>query len=214
MFTGLVEGTGQVEGVRSDPQVGGVIQISHLPWSGLNTLGESIAVNGACLTVVTAGPGFFEAEMSPETLSRTNLSHLAPGVAVNLERPLRLGDRLGGHLVLGHVDGQGTLTRLESKGSFWEVEVRLPENMLKYVVEKGSIAVDGISLTIASLVGSLFTAAVIPTTWEMTNLHTQRLGDPVNLEADIIAKHVEQLLKPYAPESTITTQFLAEHGFL
>ncbi len=214
MFTGLIEGTGQVEAVRSDPQAGGLLRIGHLPWKEVNTIGESIAVNGACLTVVGAGLGFFEAEMSPETLLRTNLSTLIPGAVVNLELPLRIGGRLGGHLVLGHVDGQGKLVRLETRGSFWEVEIEIPVNLARYVVEKGSIAVDGISLTIASLRGTLFTVAVIPTTWRLTNLHTRHPGEQVNLETDIIAKHVEQLMKPYTPDSRITPEFLSEHGFL
>ncbi len=213
MFTGLVEGVGQIEGIRADPQTGGILRIGKLPWNEVNTLGESIAVNGACLTVVAAGKGFFEAEISPETLSRTNLSGLSTGGRVNLERPLRMGDRLGGHLVLGHVDGQGKLVHYESKGSFWEVAVEIPATLARYVVEKGSIAMDGISLTIASLSGNLFTVAVIPQTWETTNLHTHQPGDPVNLEADIIAKHLERLMQPYTPESRITPAFLAEHGF-
>jgi len=214
VFTGLIEGTGQVEAVRSDAQAGGGLRVGHLPWKEVNTVGESIAVNGACLTVVNAGKDSFEAEVSPETLARTNLSFLRPGMLVNLERPLRLEDRLGGHLVLGHVDGQGTLVRLEPKGSFWEVEVQIPDNLRRYVVEKGSIAVDGISLTVASLKGSTFTVAVIPQTWRMTHLHTRQQGDPVNLEADIIAKHIEQLMKPYSAQSPITAEFLSEHGFL
>lgn len=214
MFTGLIEGTGHVEAVRSDLQSGGILRVGRLPWTETNMIGESIAVNGACLTVVSAGVGYFEAELSPETLSRTNLSQLSHGVRVNLERPLRIGDRLGGHLVLGHVDGQGRLLRFVSKGSFWEVEVQIPGNLARYVVEKGSIAVDGISLTIACLTGNSFTVAVIPQTWETTHLHTRKPGDPVNLETDIIAKHIEQLMKPYTPESPITPGFLTEHGFL
>jgi riboflavin synthase len=214
VFTGLIEGTGHVETVRSDPQSGGILRVGRLPWNEINTIGESIAVNGACLTVVSAAAGYFEAELSPETLSRTNLSQLSHGARVNLERPLRIGDRLGGHLVLGHVDGLGKLLRFVSKGSFWEVEVQIPGNLARYVVEKGSIAVDGISLTIACLTGNSFTVAVIPQTWETTHLHTRKPGDPVNLETDIIAKHLEQLMKPYTPESPITPGFLTEHGFL
>ena len=214
MFTGLIEGTGQVEAVHTDAQSGGILRVGHLPWKEVNTVGESIAVNGACLTVVNAGGDTFEAELSPETLARTNLSHLSPGMLVNLERPLRLGDRLGGHLVLGHVDGQGSLVRLEAKGSFWEVEVQIPDLLERYVVEKGSIAVDGISLTVASLKGNTFTVAVIPQTWRMTHLHTRQQGDRVNLETDIIAKHIEQLMKPCSGQSQITPVFLSEHGFL
>src|SRR3990172_448700 len=140
MFTGLIEGTGHVEEIRADARTGGVLRVGELPWDEPNAVGESIAVNGACLTVASTGHGFFEVETSPETLSRSNLSYLTIEDVVNLERPLRVGDRLGGHLVLGHVDGLGSLVRIESAGSFWTIEVELPAELSRYAVEKGSIA--------------------------------------------------------------------------
>jgi riboflavin synthase len=214
MFTGLVEGTGKIVEMHVDSSGGGILSIGNLPWQETLAIGDSVAVNGACLTVADTGAGGFKAELSPETLSRTNLSSLEAGDLVNLERPLRLGDRLGGHLVLGHVDGLGTLTRIDPQGEFWTVDVEMPPSLARYAVEKGSIAVDGISLTIASLSGNLFTVAIIPKTWECTNLASRKTGDRVNLESDIIAKHIERLIHPKAIESPITESFLAEHGFL
>lgn len=213
MFTGLVEGVGRVEAFEADPHCGGRIRISSLPWSEPLSKGESVAVNGVCLTVVAPDRESFVADLSPETLARSNLSLLKPRDEVNLERPLRIGDRLGGHFVLGHVDGMGRISSIEPQGGFWTVEVHWPEELARYAVEKGSIAVDGISLTIACLTPVGFTVAIIPKTWETTNLKTRTVGDPVNLEVDMIAKHVERLLGPGSGESPITPSFLKEHGF-
>jgi riboflavin synthase len=213
MFTGLIEGTGRVQAMEASAD-GGVISIGALPWREDLQVGESVAVNGACLTVTSFRHGSFAADLSPETLARTNLSSISPGQCVNLERPLRLGDRLGGHMVLGHVDGLGDLTRAENLGGFWSIEIRVPDALSRYLVEKGSIAVDGISLTIATLHDPTFTVAVIPKTWDITNLSMRIPGDRVNLEADILAKHIERLLSPGGSDSRVSTEFLAEHGFL
>ena len=153
-------------------------------------VGDSIAVNGCCLTVVDLGPGWWAADVVPETLARTALGALAPGDPVNLERPLRLADRLGGHLVQGHVDGVG-----EVLAPAPELSVRTPTAVLPYLVEKGSVAVDGCSLTVASVDGDRFGVAIVPHTAAVTTLGRRRPGDPVNLEVDIVAKYVERLLK-------------------
>jgi riboflavin synthase len=152
-------------------------------------LGASIAVNGCCLTVVAWGPDWWEAEVTAETWQRTSLGDLAPGDPVNLERPVRLSDRLGGHLVQGHVDGVGTIVDPAP-----DLRVRCEADLLRYVVEKGSITVDGISLTVVEPLADGFTVAVIPHTEAVTTLGTKRAGDRINLEVDVMAKYVERLL--------------------
>lgn len=215
MFTGLVEGTGRIAQANLSAESGGSIRVAPLPWSEPCSLGESIAVNGACLTVARVVEGGFEADVSQETLARTNLSTLQSGSLVNLERPLRVGDRLGGHWVLGHVDGVGAMRSALNEGEFWRLTFSLPKSLLRYVVEKGSIAVDGISLTVASLDADGFSVAIIPKTWDSTNLHARNVGDAVNLEVDILAKHVERFLI-HTPdrEGGISEEFLKEKGFL
>jgi riboflavin synthase len=196
MFTGIVEETGTIraaeprgEGVRLTVACKGVIEDAML--------GSSIAVNGVCLTAVALGPGWFAADLAPETLRRTNLGKLVPGSVVNLERPLPFNGRVGGHLVQGHVESTASLLALEPLGNGnWWLRVGLPEGAARYVVEKGSIALDGISLTVALVEGTTVSAAIIPHTYENTNLHTLQPGWPMNLETDIIAKHIEKLLPP------------------
>ncbi len=185
MFTGIVEELGQLrarDGDRFTFAAGRVLDDT--------TVGGSIAVNGVCLTVVDLGPGWWAADVVPETLSRTALGVLRPGDPVNLERPLRLSDRLGGHLVQGHVDGVG-----EVLAPAPELSVRTPESLLPYVAEKGSVAVDGCSLTVAAVDGDRFDVAIVPHTAAITTLGRRRPGDPVNLEVDIVAKYVERLLR-------------------
>jgi len=157
-------------------------------------LGESIAVDGACLTVTAKQGRRFRVDVSPETLRRTTLGRLAKDARVNLERALRVGDRLGGHVVLGHVDGVGTLEKVEPDGDWLLYRFRAPGALLPFLVEKGSIAVDGVSLTVVSAGDASFTVSLIPATLELTTLGRKGSGDPVNIEVDVLAKYVERLL--------------------
>lgn len=184
MFTGIIEEQGRVARLDKD-----VLRIEAEMVLVDATLGASIAVNGCCLTLVRSGPGWWEAEVSTETLARTCLASLEAGELVNLERPVRLEDRLGGHLVQGHVDGVGTIVEPAP-----DLRVRIPEELRRYVVEKGSITVDGISLTVVEPVDDGFTAAIIPHTVAVTSLGHKGVGARVNIEVDVIAKYVERLL--------------------
>ena len=187
MFTGIVEELGTV--VARD---GARLRLGASMVLGDVQMGASIAVNGCCLTVVAWGEDWWEADVSDETFSRTSLGSVAPGDRVNLERPVRLDDRLGGHLVQGHVDGVGVVVRAVP-----DLQVRMPAELLRYVVEKGSITVDGVSLTVVDVLPDGFTVAVIPHTAEVTTLGTRGVGDPVNLEVDVMAKYAERLLVGY-----------------
>ena len=193
MFTGIVE------------ELGAVVFVDDLGDAARLTVrgpvvtadaahGDSIAVNGVCLTVVAAADGTFSADVMRETLVRSSLGSLGVGSPVNLERAVTLGTRLGGHVVQGHVDGTGTIAE-RTPGEHWElVRVTLPAELARYVVEKGSITVDGVSLTVAAVTGTDFTVSLIPTTLELTTLGRKTVGDPVNLEVDVMAKYVEKLL--------------------
>jgi riboflavin synthase len=194
MFTGIVEELGHVRAIA--PNAGGArVEIACRDVLMDARVGDSIAVNGCCLTVVGLGDGWWAADAQVETLDRTTLGALVPGDPVNLERPLRVGDRLGGHLVLGHVDGVGEVSAVEplADGST-RVRVRAPADLARYLVEKGSVTVDGASLTITAVEDTEFGVALIPHTLAVTTLGVRRPGDRVNLEADMIAKHVERLL--------------------
>ena len=189
MFTGIVEEVGVVarlEGPRLSVRAGRVAE-------GLK-LGDSIAVNGACLTAVACGEGEFGVDLSPETLRRTSLGNLAAGKGVNLERSLAVSDRLGGHIVQGHVDATGRITSIRPEVDCVILRVSSPKRLMPYIVDKGFVAVDGISLTVVKKGTSSFTLSVIPYTLENTNLKEKAPGDRVNLETDIIAKYVESLL--------------------
>lgn len=194
MFTGLVEATADVRALR--PQAGGAILELAAP-EGFREVarGESVSVSGVCLTAVP-GPaaGALRFDVSAETLARSTLGSLRPGDAVNLERALALGARLGGHVVQGHVDATAAVARLEREGGFWRLGVALGPEWSRYVVEKGSVALDGISLTVASLDPDELTVAVIPETWTATTLRRRRPGDLLNVEVDLLAKYVERLL--------------------
>lgn len=196
MFTGIVETRGIVRAVRSQPQSARIVVEGGHFLDGTR-VGDSIAVNGACLTVTRVAGDTFEADLSAETLARTTLRTLRPGDAVNLEAPLALGDRLGGHLVQGHVDGVGRVVRRWQEGEAWWLDLAAPPALTRYIVEKGSIAVDGVSLTIAAREGDRFTVCLVPHTCAVTTLGALQPGAGVNLEVDILAKYVEQLAAPY-----------------
>ncbi|MEU0809943.1 riboflavin synthase [Streptomyces sp. NPDC005970] len=193
MFTGIVEELGEIVAVENLGDASRFLVSGPVVTEGAKH-GDSIAVNGVCLTVVDTEDGRFSADVMAETLNRSSLGALAVGSRVNLERPMALGGRLGGHLVQGHVDGTGTI--VERKPSeHWEiVKVSLPAELSRYVVEKGSITVDGISLTVVDAGPDYFTVSLIPTTLDLTTLGVKQAGDPVNLEVDVLAKYVERLL--------------------
>ena len=196
MFTGIVEGTGTVAALAAVADGSGVRLELAAPWlAGQLEPGESVAVNGCCLTVAEATAAGFAADLVAETLRRTALGGLAAGARVNLERPVALGGRLGGHLVQGHVDGVAKVLDRKPVGEGEEVRIELPPDLARYVVEKGSIAVDGVSLTVAGVGHGWLTVALVPHTLEVTTLGDRRPGDPVQLEVDVVAKYVERLVE-------------------
>jgi riboflavin synthase len=195
MFTGIVEELGEVTELAD---LGDSVRLTlrgPVVVDGAGH-GDSIAVNGVCLTVVESGTDTFTADVMRETLDRSSLGALAVGDRVNLERPMRLDGRLGGHLVQGHVDGTGTIESRDRSEHWDVVRVSLPDDLARYVVHKGSITVDGVSLTVASVDDRSFTVSLIPTTLALTTLGRKQVGDPVNLEVDVVAKYVERLLAP------------------
>lgn len=194
MFTGIVEELGRV--VSLDPrQTGARLSVACSRVLQDAAIGASIAVNGACLTAIELSASGFSADLAPETLRRTNLGALRNGSAVNLEGPLRASSRLDGHFVLGHIDGTGEIVSLEALGEGnWWLRVKVPPELARYVVQKGSLAVDGVSLTVAEIFGDIAGFTIIPHTYERTTLHGYSAGSLVNLEADILAKHLEKLV--------------------
>ena len=189
MFTGIVEEVGTVESLEEGKlRIGARRVLEDLAMS------DSININGACLTVVALDHGAFEVELTPETVRRTNLGELKPGQEVNLERALAASSRLGGHIVQGHVDATGKVTSTRKEGDAVILRFRVPRRLMPYIVEKGFIAVDGISLTVVKKFSSSFTISVIPYTLANTTFKQRQVGDPVNLEVDILAKYVETLL--------------------
>ncbi|MDR9451339.1 MAG: riboflavin synthase [Acidimicrobiia bacterium] len=193
MFTGIVEEKGTVGRLDPGDQAVRIVIEGSLVAAGL-AIGDSIAVNGVCLTVVEALPGGFAADVVKETLARTNLGNLQPGSTVDLERPMLASGRFDGHLVQGHVDGVGRVERLATEGESVRMTIKSPADLLPYIVEKGSVTVDGVSLTVAGLTADGFEVALIPHTLSVTVLGERRPGDLVNLEADVLAKYVERLL--------------------
>lgn len=193
MFTGIIEELGTVRDIEMRGENARLIIGASIVTEGTNH-GDSIAVNGVCLTALDIQPDSFAADVSRETLSRSTLGNLKPGTPVNLERAVTPATRLGGHIVQGHVDGRGTFEQVEDHGESWTVRIGYPPEIGRYLVFKGSVAVEGISLTIAGLTDEYFEIAVIPKTWEVTNLSQLRPGDGVNLEVDVIAKYIERLL--------------------
>ena len=214
MFTGLVEGVGKSVGLAPQSEGLRIAVKTGFPAAEL-VLGESVAVAGACLTVVAITPPAASFEVSPETLARTTFPLKKVGDRVNLERSLRLGDRLGGHLVTGHVDAAGTVRQLRSGPAYVQLQIELPVALSRFVIEKGSIAVDGVSLTVNAVQGNTFTVNIIPHTAESTTLAALKVGDRVNLVRDIIGKYVARMLGKDAPkEDGVTAELLARHGFL
>ncbi len=214
MFTGLIERTGVIAAV-ADRAEGRVITIEAPDLARDLARGESVAVDGCCLTVESRRGDGFEVFASPETISRSTLRARRAGNAVNLERSLTLGDRLGGHLVTGHVDAVGTIERLTPLGASWDLAVRFPAEIAPWVVEKGSIAIDGVSLTTFEVTGSTLRVALIPETVERTTLRGRRAGDEVNLEGDLIGKYVERqlALREGGAASPVTEELLQRAGF-
>jgi len=216
VFTGLVEEVGEILEIRP-------VSSGYRIWIRCQKiledlkLGDSVAVDGACLTVVEIEAGF-KADVSPETLKRTTLKDKKLRDKVNLERALRLGDRLGGHLVTGHIDGIGRILKILQLENFYKFEVEVPEPLSRYVVEKGSIAIDGISLTVNRIEGAKIQLMIIPHTLKNTTLKYRKPGDQVNVEVDIIAKIIEKLTLPYlkssSESSNLSLEFLKQHGFL
>ncbi|MGI8593585.1 MAG: riboflavin synthase [Solirubrobacteraceae bacterium] len=192
MFTGLIADLGAVEAVEATEDGARLRVASAL--AGELREGGSVAVNGVCLTATHVEEGGFAADVVRETLRRSTIAAVAPGDAVNLELPLRATDRLGGHVVQGHVDGTGTVEHVRDEGFSRVITIAVPDDLERYLVEKGSVAVDGISLTVASLDGARFAVALIPETLERTTLGRAQPGTPVNLEVDVLAKHIERLM--------------------
>jgi len=219
MFTGIIEATGTIESLARQGDGGRVVVRAPEILAAL-PISASVAVNGCCLTVVEKTKDTFAADLSGETLRRTSLGEMKAGTAVNLEKPLTAGAQLGGHFVQGHVDGVGRVARIRPEGpadhpTAWWLGVRVPEPLEKYVAMKGSIALDGISLTIAGWHDGIVETAIIPYTFQHTNIGRMTLGDAVNIEADMLAKYVERLLdaRNVAAPSRITVTRLTEEGF-
>ena len=214
MFTGIIEELGSVHHVERRGEGARIFIGANLVTSDTKN-GDSIAVNGVCLTALEVTNGSFAADASRETLDRSTLGKLHRGTRVNLERAVTPATRLGGHIVQGHVDARGKFLRATDEGGSWTVRIGYPPEVARYLVLKGSIAVEGISLTIANLTDEYFAIAVIPKTWEVTNLSLLNAGDEVNLEVDIIAKYIERLLSSRSSKSSgVTIEKLTEMGYV
>ena len=214
MFTGLVEGVGEIAALTPMAEGLRLTLKTSFP-AGELTLGESVAVAGSCLTVVDIAPPRASFEVSPETLARTTFLLKKVGDRVNLERSLRIGDRLGGHLVTGHVDGVGVMKERRPGPAHLGLTFEMPGTLSRLVIEKGSIAIEGVSLTVNACRGNTFSVNIIPHTAQATSLNALKVGDRVNLETDIIGKYVARLLgKDAASGGGVTSELLARHGFL
>ena len=214
MFTGIIEEVGRVARIDQKGENRRItIEAQNTPQE-LKT-GNSVAVSGVCLTALDIKPGSFCADLAPETWVRTSFSRMKEGALVNLELPMKADGRFGGHVVQGHVDGVGKLVafdRIPDSENWW-LHIEIPAELDRYVVYKGSISIEGISLTVAKIEDRRCTIAIIPHTVEMTNLNSLRMGDPVNLETDLIAKYVEKMMRGESRESTITLENLVSQGF-
>ena len=213
MFTGIIEELGTVDGVQSRA-AGARLKVRCGTVRSDMTEGASIAVNGVCLTAVDLKPDSFSADLAPETLRRSNLGGLRAGSRVNLERPLSPSGRLSGHIVQGHVDGTGEFLSMEELGDEnWWLRIRVPADLDPFLVYKGSIAIDGISLTIAALEGDVLSVTIIPHTYRNTTLAGYRAGSLLNLECDVLAKHVEKLLRKLDIRTGLTVEKLRDNGY-
>jgi len=214
MFTGIIEEVGRVTGITNKNENRRLtVAASHLVKELKK--GDSITVSGVCLTAVEITPNSFGADLAEETWNRTSFSRIKPGALVNLELPMRADGRFGGHIVQGHVDGTGKFIALdETPGAdnYW-LRIEIPSELTRYVIFKGSLSIEGISLTVAKIEGTKVTVAIIPHTTEMTNLKSLKPGDPVNLEVDLIAKYVEKMIRGDSSNSSITIEQLLEQGF-
>ncbi|MBI4288244.1 MAG: riboflavin synthase [Chloroflexi bacterium] len=211
MFTGIVEEVGVLKSFSPDTSR---LTVSARKVLGGTNLGDSLSVNGACLTVTSLAADSFTVEVMAETLRRTTLGQMHPGAAVNLERALTFSSRVGGHLVQGHVDATGRLRSFAAESGATLARFSIPRDLGRYVVEKGFIAVEGVSLTIVACDATSFTVSLVGFTRQNTNLGSKNIGDVVNLEVDIIAKYVEKLAQPRQVGAGVTMEFLAEHGFV
>ena len=214
MFTGIIEEVGHVLSFE-DSKGKRRLTIGATQVTRELKKGDSVAVSGVCLTAVDIAADRFATDLAAETVARTSLSRLRPGSLVNLELPVRADSRMGGHVVQGHIDGVGRLVSLERmKGGddYW-LSVEIPSDLAKYVVWKGSITIEGISLTVAQVEGATVAVAIIPHTWEATNLHSLQPGDPLNIEVDIIAKYTEKMLRGEVPSGAVTLERLISEGF-
>lgn len=215
MFTGIVEEIGQINHIQLGPRSARLDIKANQVLEGLK-IGDSIAVNGVCLTVNEFNNRHFEADVMPETMDKTTLGNLRPGSPVNLERAMQLGGRMGGHIVQGHVDATGLILQKQSLDIAHIFRISAPADLLRYVVPKGSITVDGVSLTIVDVFNDSFTVSLIPHTSGQTILGGKKAGDVVNLESDILGRYIEKLMKPAddPAKGDIDIKFLAENGFL
>jgi riboflavin synthase len=214
MFTGIVVEVGRISKIEQRGENRRITITADKTPKELGT-GNSVAVSGVCLTAVDIKPGSFCADLAPETWGLTSFSRIHEGALVNLELPMKADGRFGGHVVQGHVDGVGKLISFDRIGDSenWWLNIELPDEVERYTVYKGSISIEGISLTVAQLKKNCCTVAIIPHTVEMTNLHSLKPGDPVNLEADLIAKYVEKMMKGESSQSSLTIEDLVEQGF-
>ena len=214
MFTGIVEEVGRITRIEQHGENRRItVAAEHAP-KELGT-GHSVSVSGVCLTALDIKPGSFCADLAPETWARTSFSRIHEGAQVNLELPMKADGRFGGHIVQGHVDGVGKVIALEriADSENWWLHIELPPEVEKYTVQKGSISIEGISLTVATLDNRRCTLAIIPHTVKYTNLHSLKPGDPANLEADLIAKYVEKMMHGESSNSPITVERLVRQGF-
>lgn len=212
MFTGIIEEIGTVKAINTHGSSGEIL-IKAATVTEDTKVGDSIAVNGVCLTVTKLSGNGFAADIMPETLRRSNLGSLGYGSRVNLERAVAVGGRLGGHIVSGHIDGTGLIKNIKNEGNAVLVKISAKKEITELIVEKGSIAIDGISLTVTDVGSDFFGISLIPHTGEQTTLLSKKIGDIVNLENDILAKYVKKLISPTKEQSNITLEFLQQNGF-